>query len=50
MTLINTTVTPIKAPYIQRPALVPDPETGSVDIKTSPNAKPPITKCQYQGT
>ena len=29
--------------------MVPEPETGSVAIKTKPNAKLPMTKCQYQG-
>ena len=50
ITRIKITVTPMRAPYIHRPVLVPDPETGSVAINTRPNAKLPITKCQYQGT
>ena len=32
------------------PVLVPEPETGSVAIKTRPKAKLPITACQYHGT
>ena len=38
-TRISTTVTPMTIPYIHLPLLVPEPETGSVAIKTKPNAK-----------
>ena len=40
---------PISSPNIQRPVLVWQALTGSVAMKTMPKAKPPSTRCQYQG-
>lgn len=48
-TRINTHITPISAPYHHLPTLVKEAETGSVAINSIPMAKPPTTKCQYQG-
>ena len=49
-TLMRTVITPMRRPYQNLPVSVIDADTGSVAIKTNPNAKLPITKCQCQGT
>ncbi|MCY1399439.1 hypothetical protein D9M71_144940 [compost metagenome] len=48
-TRISTTIRPISAPNSHLPVSVMDAETGSVAMNIMPKAKPPKTKCQYQG-
>ena len=48
-TRTSTTMIPTSAPNQYLPVLVNDAETGSVAINIIPKAKPPVTKCQYQG-
>ena len=50
ITLISTTITPTSPPNIQRPVSVLAAVTGSVAMKTIPKAKPPMVRCQNQGT
>ena len=49
-TRTSTVMTPTIAPKIHLPVLVIDADTGSVAMNIMPKAKPPITRCQCQGT
>ena len=48
-TRMTTVSAPTRTPKIQRPGLVTQAVTGSVAMNTIPKAKPPSTRCQYQG-
>ena len=48
-TRMTTVIAPIRKPKTQRPGLVTQALTGSVAMNTIPKAKPPSTRCQYQG-